>query len=69
MQPAVEAEIEKLVKEGHIKKLEEVGDDRFVSSVVVTRKSDGSVKIAIGLVELTRRIVKQFSPNSQTRSQ
>ncbi len=36
-----------------------MGEDIFVSPVVVTRKSDGSVKIAIDEVELNRQIVRK----------
>ncbi len=47
MQKAVETGLQKLVNEEHVENLEEVGEDVFVSPVVVTRKSDGSVKIAL----------------------
>ena len=59
MQKAVETELEKLIKEGHVEKRQEVGEDIFVSPVVVTRKSDGSVKIALDAVELNRQIVRK----------
>ncbi len=59
MQKAVETEIEKLISEGHLEKLEEVGEHIFVSPVVVTRKSDGSVKIALDSVELNKQIVRK----------
>ena len=59
MQKAVETELEKLIKEGHVETLEEVGEDIFLSPVVVTRKSDGSVKIALDAVELKRQIVRK----------
>ncbi len=59
MQKAVETELEKLIKKGHVEKLEEVGEDIFVSPVVVTRKSDGSVIIALDAVELNRQIVRK----------
>ncbi len=62
MRKAVETELEKLIKEGHVEKLEEVGEDIFVSPVVVTRKSDGSVKIALDAVELNRQIVRKTIP-------
>ena len=59
MQGAVETELEKLIKEGHVDKVEEVGEDLFASPVVVTRKSDSSVEIAIDAVELNRLIVRK----------
>ena len=39
--------------------MDEVGEDIFVSPVVVTRKSDGSVKIALDAAELNRQIVRK----------
>ncbi len=62
MQRAVETELEKLINEGHVEKLEELGEDIFVSPVVVTRKSYGSVKIALDAVELNRQIVRKTMP-------
>ncbi len=59
MQKAVESEIEKLISEGHIEKLEEVGEDILISPVVVTRKGYGSVKIALDSVELNQQIVRK----------
>ncbi len=59
MQRAVEKEIEKLFNKGHIEKLEEVGGDIFVSSVVVTRKNNGRMKIALDSVELNKQIVRK----------
>ncbi len=55
MQKAVESETDKLMKEGHIGRLEEVREVIFISFLVVTRKSDGSVKKAIDAVELNRQ--------------
>ncbi len=59
IQQAVETEVAKLVKNGHIEKLRKIGEDTFVSPVVITRKSDGSVKIALDSVQLNRQIVKK----------
>ena len=59
MPRTAEAEIDKLIKEGHIERLVEVGKDIFVSPVAVTRKSNGSVKIAEDAVELNRQIVRK----------
>ncbi len=50
IQQAVETEVDKLIKQGPIEKLSEIGEDTFVSPVVITRKSDGSVKIALDSV-------------------
>ncbi len=59
MQKALEREIEKLISDRHIGKLEEVGEDIFVSPVVVTRKSEGSVKTTLDSVELNKQIVRK----------
>ncbi len=59
IQKSVEAELEKLMKEGHIDNLDDVGEDVFVSPVVITRNSDGSVKIALDSVELNKQIVRK----------
>ncbi len=59
IQTAVENEVDKLLKQGHIEKLTEIGEDIFVSPVVITRKSDGTVKIALDSVQLNRQIVKK----------
>ena len=48
IQKSVEAELEKLMKEGHIDNLDDVGEDVFVSPVVITRKSDESAKDRLG---------------------
>ena len=59
IQKAVETEVNKLVKGGQLEKLTEVGEDIFVSPVVITHKSDGTVKIALDWIELNKQIVKK----------
>ncbi len=59
IQKAVEKEVNKLVKGGHLEKLTEVGEDIFVSPVVITHKSDGTVKIALDSIELNKQVVKK----------
>ena len=46
LQKDVERELEKLIKSGHLEKVNNVDEDGFVSPVVITLKSDKSVKIA-----------------------
>ena len=58
MQRVAKADLEKLTREGHEEKLEEVGREIFVSPVAVTWMSDGSVEIAIDAVQLNRQIVR-----------
>ena len=59
IQSAVEKEVQKLIDGGHIERLAEVGEDAFVSPVVITHKSDDTVKIALDSVELNKQIVKK----------
>ena len=59
IQPAVKAELSKLINSGHLTKLDEVGEDICVSPAVIARTSDGTVKIALDAKELNKRIVKK----------
>ena len=52
LQNTVVAELEKLTRKGHVEMLEEVGEEIFASRVVVSQKSNGSVKKALDAVEL-----------------
>ena len=47
LQEAVEKEIEKLTKAGHLERVKQVDEDCFVSPVVITVTNDKSVKIAL----------------------
>ena len=44
LQKDVERELERLIKSGHLEKINNVDEDCFVSPVVITVKSDKSVK-------------------------
>ena len=59
LQDAVENEIQKLIKSGHIEKLEEVPEDTFISPAVITVKKDKSVKIAIDSRKLNESCIKR----------
>ena len=59
IQPAVRNELDKLMKSGHLTKLQQVGENICVSPAVIARKSDGTVKIALDAKELNKRIVKK----------
>ncbi len=61
VQEAVDKELQRLIKEGHITKLEQVGKNVFVSPAVIAIKGDGSVKIAMDAVRLNKQIVKKTS--------
>ena len=61
VQEAVEKELKRLIKEGHLTKLEQVGENVFVSPAMVAVKGDGSVKIAMDAVRLNKQIIKKTS--------
>ena len=54
LQPAVEKEIEKLKKQGHIEKAKNIDKNCFVSPAVITIKKDKSVKIALDSRKLNK---------------
>ena len=47
LQKVVERELERLIKSGHLEKVNNVDEDCFVSPVVITVKTNKSVKIAL----------------------
>ena len=47
LQNAVDAEMKKLLKDGHIEEINEIKDDVFIQPTVITVKKDRSVKIAL----------------------
>ena len=54
----VDAEINKLLKEGRIEKVEKICDDVFIQPIVITVKKDKSVKIALDARALKESIAK-----------
>ena len=58
LQEVVQEEIERLLEEGHIEKVNEVTDKQFIQPVVITVKKDKSVKIALDARALNNEIVK-----------
>ena len=58
LQNQADAEINKLLKEGHIEKVEKIRDDVFIRSTVITVKKDKSVKIAPDARALNESIAK-----------
>ena len=52
----VDCEIDKLIKQGHIEKLEDCSDTFFVSPIVITAKKDGSVKLELEARELIKQV-------------
>ena len=58
LQKAVDEEISRLLKEGHIKKIDQIKDDVFIQPTVITVKKDRSVKIALDERALNKAIDK-----------
>ena len=58
IQTKVGAEIKKLIKEGHIVKLDKCTSDHFVAPVVITAKKDGTVKLAMDAKPMNSQVFK-----------
>ena len=58
LQDQVDKEIEKLLKDGHIEKVDKIQDDVFIQPTVITVKKDKSVKIALDARALNESIAK-----------
>ena len=58
LQKDIGRELERLIKSGHLEKLNNVDEDCFVSPVVITVKSDKSVKIALDSRKLNDSCIK-----------
>ena len=58
LQNQVDGEINKLLKEGHIEKVEKIRDDVFIQPTVISVKKDKSVKIALNARALNEFIAK-----------
>ena len=58
LQNQVDNEIQKLLKEGHIEKVDKIQDDVFIQPTVITVKKDKSVKIALDARALNQSIAK-----------
>ena len=58
LQDKVDKEIDKLLRQGHIEKLNECSDKYFDSPIVITVKKDGSVKLALESRELNKQVHK-----------
>ena len=68
LQQSVGKEINKLIKQGHIEKANNIDENCFVSPAVITAKKDKSVKIALDsrkLNEMTMKRKKKKNPNAK----
>ena len=61
LQDLVKEELDKLIAEGHVARETQVGKDQFIGPVLITRKDNGTVKIAVDATELNDNIVKKKS--------
>ena len=58
LQKSVDAEIKRLLAEGHIEKIDKISDNVFIQPTVITDKKDRSVKIALDARALNQAIDK-----------
>ena len=58
LQNQVNKEIDKLLKEGHIEKVDKIQDDVFIQPTVITVEKDKSVKIALDARALNQSLAK-----------
>ena len=58
LQNHVATEIERLIAEGHVARLQQCTDDQSVSPVVITVKRDGTLKLALDSKELNKMVCK-----------
>ena len=58
VQGKVEKEIEKLLLEGHIQKLDKCTSDCFIAPIVITVKKDDSIKLALDAKPINRQLYK-----------
>ncbi len=61
IQPKVEAEINWLIREGHIEKLQTCTDNCFISPIVATVKKDGTCKLAVDTRAINKTKYKKIS--------
>ena len=59
LQQSVGKEINKLIKQGHVEKANNIDENCFVSPAVITVKKDKSVKIALGSRKLNEITIKR----------
>ena len=55
---SVKTELNRLKAEGHIKKLDNCDEDRFISPIVITCKKDKSIKLALDSKFINKQIYK-----------
>ena len=58
IQVKVQTELEKLLSEGHIRKLDKCTSDCFIAPIVITVKKDDSIKLALDAKPISRQLYK-----------
>ena len=58
IQDKVQAELDKLLAEGHIEKLDKCTSDCFIAPIVITVKKDNSIKMALDAKPINRQLYK-----------
>ena len=58
IQDKVQTELDKLLKEGHIEKLDKCTSDCFIAPIVITVKKDNSIKLALDAKPINRQLYK-----------
>ena len=58
IQEKVQVEMNKLLKEGHIERLDKCTSDCFIAPIVITVKKDDSIKLALEAKPITRQLFK-----------
>ena len=51
-------EMKKLLKEGHIKRVDKCTSDCFIAPIVITVKKDDSIKLALDAKPINRQLIK-----------
>ena len=59
LQDKIDKEIDQLIKEGHIIKMQDCLDKHFVFPMTITVKEDGSIKLALEPRELNKQVNKK----------
>ena len=58
IQDKVQAELDKLLSEGHIERLDKCTSDCFIAPIVITAKKDNSIKLALDAKPINRQLYK-----------
>ena len=65
LQKDVKNKLDRLIKSGHLERLETIGDDCFVSPVIITVKKDKTVKLALDARKRNDNCVKKKTAHAK----